>query len=66
MEAAGVGGGGDVEGFIFVVGLAADDHDPDDAGEFMSAGDDAFGFAEPAFEAADVFAHFALGAGRGR
>ena len=33
----------------FVVGLASDDHDPDDSGEFMSACDDAFGFAEPAF-----------------
>ena len=34
VQAVGVGGWGDVEGFSFVVGLAGEDHVPDDSGQF--------------------------------
>ncbi len=45
---------GELEGGFFVVGFAVDDGTPDDSREFVGSGDDAFGFAEAAFEAADV------------
>ena len=65
FEAAGGAGGGGLEGFLFVVGLAGDDQGPDDAGQLVGAGDDAFGFAQPAFEAAHIVAHRAIGAAQG-
>jgi hypothetical protein len=34
LKATGVGSGGDVEGYIFVIGLAGEDYDPDDSGQF--------------------------------
>ena len=43
FEAAGGGGGGAVEGFGFVVGLAADHPRPDDACQRVRPGHDPFG-----------------------
>ena len=43
FEAAGGGGGGAVEGFGFVVGLAADHPRPEDARQLVRPGHDPFG-----------------------
>ena len=50
LQTAGECGGGDFEGFGFVVGLVAFDHAVDDARELVRRGDDAFGLAAPRLE----------------
>ena len=59
------GCGRGVEGLGFVVGLAGDDHGPDDARQLVGPGDDALGLAQAAFEAAYEVPHPASGAAQG-
>lgn len=65
LESARLGYGGYLEGLSFVIGLAGCNHDVDDPCEFVSCCSDAFGFAQAAFHAATVIAHFASGATEG-
>jgi hypothetical protein len=62
FEPPGGAGSGEFEGLVFIEGLAADEHRPDDAGQFVGGGDNALGFSKPAFEAAHVITHAAFGA----
>ena len=49
----------------FIIRLAADDGSPDDSGEFVRSGYDAFGFAESPFEPPHVVPHFPVRSAHG-